>query len=165
MRRKPPPVRVVVRPNGGGAHEPIKRRRLVYKSILVPVDLEHADRLEKALATAADLSKHYRIPVCYVGVTASTPGRVAHTPQEYAGKLQAFGQAQADKHGIAATTKTCVSHDPAVDLDTTLMQAIEEVGADLVVMASHVPGLPEHIFATNAGYLANHASVSVFVIR
>ncbi|GHD56421.1 universal stress protein UspA [Thalassobaculum fulvum] len=137
----------------------------MYKSILVPVDLEHADRLEKALATAADLSKHYRIPVCYVGVTASTPGRVAHTPQEYAGKLEAFGQAQADKHGIAATTKTCVSHDPAVDLDTTLMQAIEDVGADLVVMASHVPGLPEHIFATNAGYLANHASVSVFVIR
>ena len=58
-----------------------------------------------------------------------------------------------------------VSHDPAVDLDDSLMQAIADTGADLVVMASHVPGLPEHIFASNAGYLANHASVSVFVIR
>jgi nucleotide-binding universal stress UspA family protein len=137
----------------------------VYKRILVPVDLEHVDRLEKALATAADLSKHYGIPVCYAGVTASTPGRVAHTPQEFAGKLEAFGREQAGKHGIEASTKVCLSHDPAVDLDTTLMQAIDEVGADLVVMASHVPGLPEHVLATNAGYLANHARVSVFVIR
>ncbi|MEQ8814396.1 MAG: universal stress protein [Thalassobaculum sp.] len=137
----------------------------MYKSILVPVDLEHADRLEKALETAADLSKHYRIPVCYVGITAATPGRVAHTPQEFAGKLEAFGKDQAARHGIDASTRMVVSHDPAVDLDDSLMQAIADTGADLVVMASHVPGLPEHIFASNAGYLANHASVSVFVIR
>lgn len=137
----------------------------MYKSILVPVDLAHADRLEKALGTAADLSRHYDIPVCYVGVTTAIPGGVAHTPQEFAGKLAAFGEAQAAAHGITASTKMCVSHDPAVDLDATLMQAIEEVGADLVVMASHVPGVPEHVFATNAGYLANHARVSVFVIR
>ena len=32
-------------------------------------------------------------------------------------------------------------------------------------MASHVPGLPEHFFASNAGALASHAEVSVFVIR
>jgi len=137
----------------------------VYKSIMVPVDLEHADRLEKALETAAGLSKQYRVPVCYVGVTAATPGRVAHTPQEYAGKLEAFGKAQAARHGIEASARMYVSHDPAVDLDKTLMKAIADVGADLVVMASHVPGLPEHVFATNAGYLANHANVSVFVIR
>ncbi len=137
----------------------------MYKSILVPVDLEHVDRLGKALGTAADLSKQYRIPVVYVGVTAATPGLVAHSPQEYAGKLEAFGKAQAASQGIETSTRTMVSHDPAVDLDRTLMQAIAETGADLVVMASHVPGLPEHVFATNAGYLANHAGVSVFVIR
>jgi hypothetical protein len=28
-----------------------------------------------------------------------------------------------------------------------------------------VPGLPEHIFASNAGAVAAHADVSVFVIR
>ena len=137
----------------------------MYKSIMVPVDLEHADRLEKALETAADLSKHYRAPICYVGITAATPGRVAHTPEEFAGKLEAFGKDQAARHGIDASTRTAVSHDPAVDLDRTLMQAIADTGADLVVMASHVPGLPEHVFASNAGYLANHAGVSVFVIR
>lgn len=137
----------------------------MYKSIMVPVDLEHADRLAKALDSAADLSKHYRIPVCYVGITASTPGRVAHTPQEFAAKLEAFGKEQAARHGIEASTRTAVSHDPAVDLDKILLKAVVDTGADLVVMASHVPGIPEHVFASNAGYLANHASVSVFVVR
>lgn len=137
----------------------------MYKKILVPVDLDHVDRLDKALATAADLSKHYGVPVCYTGVTAATPGPVAHTPQEFAGKLEAFAKAEAGKHGIEASAKACVSDDPAVDLDGMLMQAIDDVGADLVVMASHVPGLPEHVFASNAGYLASHAKVSVFVIR
>jgi hypothetical protein len=32
-------------------------------------------------------------------------------------------------------------------------------------MASHVPGLPEHIFASNAGAVASHAGMSVFVVR
>lgn len=137
----------------------------MYKNILVPVDLDHVERLDKALSTAADLAKRYGSPVCYVGVTAATPGPVAHNPQEYTGKLAAFAKEQAARHGIEASAKTVVSHDPAVDLDQTLMHAVDEVGADLVVMASHLPGLPEHVFATNAGYLANHARVSVFVIR
>ena len=45
------------------------------------------------------------------------------------------------------------------------MTAIEETESDLVVVASHIPGFPEYLFASNAGYLAMHATVSVFVIR
>src|SRR3546814_14352707 len=32
----------------------------MYKKIMVPVDLSHRERLEKAVATAADLSKCYK---------------------------------------------------------------------------------------------------------
>jgi nucleotide-binding universal stress UspA family protein len=137
----------------------------MYQKILVPVDLAHVDRLDKALTTAADLSKHYQIPICYVGITTSQPSAVAHTPTEFAHKLEQFGKAQADKHGLDATTRALTSHDPAVDLDDQLMNAIGETGSDLVVMASHVPGLADHIFASNAGYLASYAKVSVLVVR
>lgn len=137
----------------------------MYKKIMMPVDLAHPDRLEKALATSADLAAHYKIPVCFVGVTAATPGPVAHTPQEFTAKLDRFAADQAAARGIEATAKTCVSHDPAVDLEETLMKAVEEIGADLVVTGSHVPGLPEYVFASNSGYLASHAHVSVFVVR
>lgn len=137
----------------------------MYKKIMVPVDLAHLDRLEKALATAADLAKHYGIPVCYVGVTAETPGPVAHTPHEFGQKLDAFGSTQAKTHGLTAETKAIASHDPSTDLGETLLHAIDSTGSDLVVMASHLPGFSDRIFSSNAGALAAHASVSVFVVR
>ncbi len=137
----------------------------MYKKIMVPVDLEHSDSLGKALDTASDLAKHYGIPVCYVGVTAETPTPVAHTPKEFAQKLKAFADEQAKRHGQEIDAVAYPSHDPTIDLDDTLLKAIEETGADLVVMASHVPGFPEHIFASNAAAVASHAEVSVFVVR
>ena len=137
----------------------------MYSKIMVPVDLAHADKLGKALATAADLAKHYGVPVCYVGVTTATPSEVAHNPAEFAEKLEAFGQAEAAKHGLLATTASYAGHDPTIDLDATLLKAVGDTGADLVVMQSHLPGFVEHIFASNAGYLASHSSVSVFVVR
>lgn len=138
----------------------------MYKKIMVPIDLAHTDRIEKALVTAADLSKHYGAPVCYVGVTTTLPGEVAHNPEEYQQKLHRFGQEQAQKYGLqSAEARVYTSHDPAVDLDDKLLDAIKDVGADLVVMATHVPGLPEHIFASNGGAVAGHAEVSVFLVR
>ena len=137
----------------------------MYKKILVPVDLTHADRLEKALQTAADLSKLYRAPVCYVGVTPETPSPVAHNPTEFAQKLEAFGQAQAGKHAITATTKSYSATDPAIDINKTLRKAVEEAGADLVVMASHVPNVTDYIWPSHGGWVAEHSDASVFVVR
>jgi nucleotide-binding universal stress UspA family protein len=137
----------------------------MYQKVMVPVDLAHIDRLGKALDTAADLAKHYHVPICYVGVTVSMPTPVAHTPKEYAEKLAQFGAAQAAKHGFEVETASYTSHDPAIDLDEKLLQAVHDTKSDLVVMASHVPGFQEHIFSSNAGAVASHADVSVFVIR
>ncbi|MGP1254480.1 MAG: universal stress protein [Kiloniellales bacterium] len=137
----------------------------MYSKIMVPVDLAHTDKIEKALDTAADLARHYGIPICYVGVTASTPDAVAHTPEEYAKKLAAFARTKAEAGGFEATTQVFLSHDPTRELYKILTDAADEIGADLVIMASHIPGLPEHIFTSNAGYVASHSDVSVFVIR
>ena len=137
----------------------------MYKKIMVPVDLRHIERLEKAITTATDLAKNYGIPICFVAVTAEAPTEVAHSPKEFAEKLAAFGAKQSDAHGLEIDTASYPSHDPTIGLDKTLISAAEENGADLIVMASHVPGLAEHIFASHAGAVASHAEVSVFVIR
>ncbi len=137
----------------------------MYEKIMVPVDLAHIERLEKAIDVSTDLAKHYRIPICFVGVTAETPTEVAHTPQAYADRLREFGALQAKTHGLDVDTAAYPSHDPAADLLKTLIGAAKEHGADLIVMASHVPGLPEHIFASHAGAVASHAEVSVLVVR
>ena len=137
----------------------------MYATIMVPVDLAHVERLEKALTTAADLCRHYGATAVYVGVTASTPSNLARTPAEFAEKLEAFAAAQAAKHGHKAGARSVISHDPSIDLDPALLKAAEEIGADLIVIASHLPNLTDYVWPSNGGELAAHAKASVLVVR
>jgi nucleotide-binding universal stress UspA family protein len=137
----------------------------MYRKIMVPVDLEHADALDKALSTAAGLAQQHGAAITYVAVTTSAPGAVAHDPDEFDDRLRRFAAEQGRGFGVETDQLTRVSHDPTTDLNRTLLDAADELDADLVVMASHVPGVVEHIFASHAGYVASHAKMSVFVVR
>lgn len=137
----------------------------MFRNILVPVDLAHIDQLGRALAAAADLSRHYGAPVRYVAVTAQTPTAEARTPRQFAEKLDAFARAQAEEHGIETSARSYASHDPAIDINSTLLAAIDEAGADLVVMASHVPDAADYLWPSHGGSVASHSQASVFVVR
>ena len=137
----------------------------MYKMIMVPVDLEHLDKQEKSLSAASDLSNHYKAEIVYVGVTTEAASPIAHTPAEFAGKLEAFAAAQGEARGHKASAKAYASHDPARDLTETLLKAAKEAGADLVVMASHVPTFADHLFHSHGGGIASRAGISVFVVR
>jgi nucleotide-binding universal stress UspA family protein len=137
----------------------------MYTQIMTPVDLAHLDQLDKALETTADLALHYKIPVCYVGVTAPAPSQIAHTPNEFAEKLKAFANAQAQAHGHEVTAKAYTSHDPASDLDDTLLKAVDDIGADLVVMSTHTPTIADYVWPSNGGKVASHARTSVLLVR
>ncbi|SDX34909.1 Nucleotide-binding universal stress protein, UspA family [Albimonas donghaensis] len=137
----------------------------MFAKIMVPVDLAHADKLGRALETAAGLGGFYGCPVCYVGVTTEAPSSLAHTPEEYAAKLAAFAAAQGETGGHKAESHAVASHDPSVDLDGTLIKAAEDVGADLIVMASHIPNLADHLWPSHGGQVARKSHASVLVVR
>ncbi|MBR9649714.1 universal stress protein [Thalassovita aquimarina] len=137
----------------------------MFSKIMTPVDLAHAGRLQRALDCAADLAGHYGAELVYVGVTAETPGPLGHNPEEYAERLNAFVAEQAKAHGIKASAHAMAAHDPTTDLDDNLFKAIDETGADLVVMQSHIPNFTDYIWPSNGGKLASHAKVSVMVVR
>lgn len=137
----------------------------MFSKIMVPVDLAHLAGLRRALDCAADLASHYGADLVYVGVTAETPGALGHNPAEYAEQLGAFAAEQAKTNGITATAHAMAAHDPTTDLDDNLFKAIDETGADLVVMQSHIPNLTDYIWPSNGGKLASHAKVSVMVVR
>lgn len=139
----------------------------MYKRILVPVDLAHLDTMPKTLDTAIDMAKHYQASLCYVTVTNSTPGAAAHNPKELADKLAAFAEEQGQAHGIQTETHVLESVDTAVELDDKLLKAIKDTGADLVIMASHAPGLGDklHLIRSNGAQIVKHSDVSVFVVR
>lgn len=137
----------------------------MYSKIMVPIDLAHIQLIEPTLQTVADLAQHYNAEVCYVGVTTNTPGSVARTPQEFTQKLEAFAQERARVHGQPVSTHTIVSPDPIADLDDDLIQAIRDVGADLVVMPTHPPKHIDVIMPSHGGKVATHTDVSVFLVR
>lgn len=137
----------------------------MFKQMMVPVDLEHLDSLAKALETAASLAKRDDIPVCYVGIAASQPSTVAHNPAEHAEKMKAFAEQQAEKHGISASSHTFGTKDATTDVDNELLKAVETVGADLVVMATHLPKLADYVWPSNGGKVASHSKASVFLVR
>ena len=142
-----------------------RKRGIVFNKIIVPVDLTHLGKLERALDVSAELSKLYSAELCYVGVTSHSPDSIAHNAKEYEHKLEEFTKAQVAKSGHAATCRAYPSNDPAVDLTDTLLKAEADLKADLVVVASHVPNFADHFWPSHGGELARKSSISVFVVR
>ncbi|WGH78429.1 universal stress protein [Jannaschia ovalis] len=137
----------------------------MFKRIMTPVDLGHVDKLGKSIDVAAALARMAGGTVTFVSVTANTPGKLAHTPKEFEAKLKAFAEAQAKSHGIEADAHMIVVPDPTAEVDDGLLHAAEELQADVVVMASHPPGLAEYFWPSNGGKVAAHSKASVFVVR
>lgn len=137
----------------------------MFRNIMVPVDLKHADHLTRALEASAQLGRQFGATVTYVAVTPETPTSVAHNPAEFQTKLEAFARDQAERHGHETAAKSFPSHDPTIDLDDTLLKAADDLGADLIVMASHIPNVADHVWPSHGGQVAKRAKASVFVVR
>jgi nucleotide-binding universal stress UspA family protein len=137
----------------------------MFRKILVPVDLAHRDAIEPALRLASDLAREHGAEVCYIGVTATAPGSVARTPEEYQQKLEAFAKEESQKHGQAISARAIVSPDPTADLDRDILKAIDDENADLVVMMTHLPSHMDAVLPAHGDYVATHSDKSVFLVR
>lgn len=134
--------------------------------ILVPVDLDHLDKLDKALGVAARIAQNDGASVVYVGVIDPRPGAV-HPTDGYEAQqhLDAFAAAQGRAHGIRTEEQIALRGDLHRHVGREIIAAADRAGCDLIVMASHLPGLKDHILTSNAGYVATHAPISVYVVR
>lgn len=139
----------------------------MYSKILVPVDLAHLEKLSKALNTAIDIARHYKATLHYVTVTNTTPSSAAHNPRELEAELRRFAEEQGKDHGIDTSCSVIATPDTAVELDRRLVEAIKTTGSDLIVMASHVPGIGDrlHFIHSNAANIVRETDISVFVVR
>ncbi|GAA0587944.1 universal stress protein [Halomonas salifodinae] len=137
----------------------------MFSKIMVPVDLAHLEVIEPSLHVVADQARHFGAEVCYVAVTATAPSKVAHTPEEYQQKLEAFAAQQAKVHGQPVSARVITSPDPIADLDEVLIDAIDEIGADLVIMSTHPPTHLDVVLPSHGGKVATHTRASVFLVR
>ena len=132
---------------------------------MVPVDLAEKDTLTKAIATAADLARHYGARLTLVSVSGGLQARVSHSNAEYGHLLAEFADSVSTSQGIDIQSRNYSVPDPSVEVDKMLIQAIEDLDIDLAVIASHQPGWIEYIVNSHGGRLASHAPISVFVVR
>lgn len=137
----------------------------MFRKILSPVDLAHAEKLDKALAVAGDLARTYDAEICYVGVTGTTPGPLGRTPEEFAARLDHFAAEQGRTLGVRTSAHAIVSHDPSVQMNRELEAAIAEIGADLVVMATHIPDVSDYVWSGHGAHVAAHSDASVMLVR
>ena len=133
--------------------------------IMVPVDLAHKESLDKAINMAVEIANSHNAPLTIVSVTEPGASEVARSEPEYVVKLDAYAAELAEKHRVQVTAKAVHSVDVVAELGDALIGTASDIGAEAIVMASHVPGFIEHLFASNAGYVASHAKCSVFVVR
>ena len=134
-------------------------------SIMIPVDLAHKDALEAAISEAGALAKAKGTKLIVVGATGSTASEIAHNPGEFAQKLEAYAKEIETKTGVQTQALAIRDNDVAANLGELLIRTADDMRAELVVMQSHIPGFIEHVFSSNAGYVANHAHCSVYVVR
>ena len=138
----------------------------MYSRILVPVDLDNEDTLAKALDLAGQTAKRDAAEVIYVDVVDSVPSTSARTEVErLSDRLKGFALDQASGRGIRTTGEITLRSDLHLNVGSDIIKVASEVDCDLIIMASRVPGFKEHIFSSNAGYVASHAPMSVLVVR
>ncbi|MEL6435597.1 MAG: universal stress protein [Pseudomonadota bacterium] len=122
----------------------------MYSRILVPVDLDNVDKLTKALDLAAETATQHKADVIYVDVVDAVPTASPRTEGErMSERLKSFASQQADKHAIQTTGEVTLRSDLRLNVGPDIVKAADELKCDLVVIASHVPGLKEHFFASN----------------
>jgi nucleotide-binding universal stress UspA family protein len=139
----------------------------MFERIMVPVVLDHVDRMEKTLDIAAGLARQHDASVTYVAIGGKQPMAVAATPEKFAAELDMFAREQGSRFGIETAALAVTSNDPGAELDARLLEAVSTTRADLVVMASHPPGAADalHLIGSHAAWLVRRSEVSVFVVR
>ncbi|NJN06070.1 MAG: universal stress protein [Rhodobacteraceae bacterium] len=60
---------------------------------------------------------------------------------------------------------TAVKHVETGSVYRCILEAAENIGADLIVMASHRPEMSDYLVGANASRVVRHARVSVLVVR
>jgi len=141
----------------------------VFKDILLPVDREHEASWQTSLPVAIDYCKASgaRLHVLTVVPGLGVGNVSSFLPMDFEQKiLDQAGQwmhAFARDHvpsGIAV--QHIVGHGK---VHREILRVAAEIGADLIVMASHRPELADHLLGSNAAHVVQHAKCSVLVVR
>ena len=135
----------------------------MYKSILVPIALDHAHDSQASL----DIAK--RLLAKGGDVTILT---VVEQIPSYVSQYLPDGQMQKNLTDAAAKLKDVALSVPGAKTNaisghagTSITEYAAEKGNDLIIIASHRPGLQDYFLGSTAARVVRHAPCSVHVLR
>lgn len=136
----------------------------MYKTILVPIDMGHVVEGKSIIDIAIDhADKDSKIIL--LNVVEEIPNWAAiNLPADIIDK--SLESARDDLKAIA----TAGGRKMDVEIRTghsynTILDVAEEKNADLIVVASHRPGLQDYFLGSTAAKVVRHAKCSVLVVR
>ena len=136
----------------------------MFKHILLPVDVAHLDEGHKTLEVALAIkSPDTSITLLYVmedipnWTDFDLPPNFKEDSMQTAHKALETIAAKTDQPlGIEVRTGHAYS---------TILKEAEALDIDLIVLASHKPGLKDYFIGTNTTKIVSHAECSVVVVR
>lgn len=131
----------------------------MFKHILVPVDLDDVAAAEKAIALARHLARQDRARLTVLSVVPDWPEELTLKKIDWQAKLDAYVAQVREGLEVAGVVKRGGS------ISGRIIEAIEDLGIDLVVMASHNPRITDYLIGSNAAHVVLHSPCSVLVVR
>ena len=141
----------------------------MYKEILLPIDLNDIESQRKAVATAIGLARAFgaRVHVQTIVPDFGMSLVGSYFPEGFEGK--ALENASKTLHQFVRetfpedlTVQHIVAHGTVY---REILRCAKEIGAELIVMASHRPELEDYLIGPNASRVTRHADCSVLVVR
>jgi len=134
----------------------------MYNTILVPIELSHPDLGRNMLAIARQAGgSQCRIVALYVA--ADIPPFVAVELPD--GMLKTMIASARDEIAPLAAEAGAKYEVRSGHPSQKILEFAEEIGADLIVIASHRPGLQDYFLGSTAARVVRHAQCDVLVKR
>lgn len=140
----------------------------MYRSIMVPVDLAEPEIAQPAIEAAVSFAKATNgivrlvyvrslIPVTYMEFV---PAEFDTEQQDDAEKKLAEIAAKVDLPSEQLSAKVLLG-----SVQGEVLAEAEATGTDLIVVASHEPGMLSYVLGSNASAIVRRAKCSVLVVR
>lgn len=139
----------------------------MFRSILLPVDLDHASSWEKALPTAVALCRCFDAPLALVTVVPdwSLVLEAQWSPIGYREFIDVAAARLATLAGSITEIADVGHHVETGGVYSGILAVADRIEADLIVLSSHRPEMKDYLLGANASRVVRHARCSVFVVR
>ena len=136
----------------------------MFKTILVPIEIGNASDANNTINIAA-ANGNEDTRIILLNVVEEIPKWAAvELPEGLQKKSVLNSQQELSNIASASSAKTEVEVRVGHPYHT-ILEVAEEKGAELVVIASHKPGLQDYLLGSTAAKVVRHANCSVLVLR